>query len=163
MKLTRFAFTLAFTLVAAVAAPAFAPGAEPDHASLVASDPILGADAPTLQLWSEVTGVPAVLTEAVAYVESGHDLRPALRGRAGEWGRFQILPNTAARRCPNHDVATYQGNLACFFRIMRENYLRCRDWRCAIERYNGRGGAARAYADRVLAVVQHRVLWEVNR
>jgi len=127
------------------------------------ADSAAARDAPTLALWSEAAGVPTLLTEAVAWTESGRSLDPTLRGAAGEVGRFQIKPATARERCPRQNIMTYHGNLACYLRMMRENYAACRDWRCAIARYNGQGPAAAAYAGRVLAFVERRVLAEVAR
>jgi len=120
-------------------------------------------DAPTLALWSEAAGVPVLLTEAVAWTESGRNLDPLLRGAAGEVGRFQIKPSTARLRCPRQNITTARGNLTCFLRIVRRDYATCGgDWRCTIARYNGAGPMAAAYADRVLGYVRRRVLAEVT-
>lgn len=147
-----------------VATLALAPRAAREETPPVleaATDYAAPPDAPTLALWSEAAGLPTLLTEAMAWTESGRNLDPSLRGAAGEWGRFQILPATARLRCPRQNITTARGNLGCFLRMMRQNYAACGDWRCAIARYNGAGPAAAAYADRVLAVVQRRVLAEV--
>jgi hypothetical protein len=125
-------------------------------------DSTLAPDAPTLALWSEAAGVPALVTVTVAWTESGRNLDPTLRGAAGEVGRFQIRPSTARERCPRQNIDTYHGNLVCFLRLMRENYATCREWRCALAAYNGRGPAAAAYAARVFALVRQRVLAEVE-
>lgn len=112
-------------------------------------------DAPTLQLWSEVAGVPTFLTYAIAWRETRNNPSPWVRGARGEVGRFQVMPATAKSRCAGIDVGTSEGNLACFLKMIRADLARCAgDARCAARIHNGSGPRARAYADSVMADVK---------
>jgi len=92
---------------------------------------------------------PPARFEAIARVESGCNLSPRLRGKLHEIGRFQITPSVARHRCPETDVRTYKGNVACALRILEENmwHLGLTD---ATRRYNGSGPASYVYLYRVL-------------
>lgn len=91
-------------------------------------------------------GVPPRLFAAVIQTESAW--RPGARGRAGEIGLAQLRPETARRLGVNpHDTGD---NLRGGAMLLRANYDRLGDWTRAIEAYNGRGPAARRYAQRVL-------------
>lgn len=76
-----------------------------------------------------------------------------------EVGRYQIKPSTARRRCPELDVFTYGGNLACFVRMFKEDADG--DGKLyAITHHNGSGAKAREYLDRVLRTVGRIALAE---
>ena len=91
-------------------------------------------------------GVDPRLYAAVIQIESAW--RPGARGRAGEIGLAQLRPETARRLGVDpHDPAQ---NLRGGAMLLRANYDRLGDWTRAIEAYNGRGPAARRYAQRVL-------------
>lgn len=100
-------------------------------------------------------GVPSVVALEMAYEETRTNLNPRVRGRHGEWGRFQIRPLI---HCPRHNLARYGDNVDCYLRLMTAHRLTCGAWSCAIQMYNGRGPMARAYRDRVLARIGGRYL-----
>lgn len=114
-------------------------------------------DAATLELWSEAAGVPPAFTFAIAWQETRNNASPAVRGRHGEYGRFQILLSTARTRCPGLNVVEYEDNLACFLRMARQDWLRCGSWRCAARTHNGSGLMAERYADSVMQTVREIV------
>jgi len=93
--------------------------------------------------------LPPARFEAIAWVESGCNLSPRLRGKLHEIGRFQITPSVARKRCPGTDVRVYRGNVQCALRILEEN-----TWRLgltdATRRYNGSGPASYVYLYHVL-------------
>ncbi len=76
-----------------------------------------------------------------------------------EVGRFQIKPSTARRRCPGLDVFTYDGNLACFTRMFKED-TDTSGTLSAIVHHNGRGPKAQEYLNRVLKTVGRLALTE---
>lgn len=103
-------------------------------------------DSPHLRYLARSAGLDGRVVESVAWHESRNELRPRLRGEAGEWGRFQILPRTARRRCPALDVRTYKGNTQCFIKMFSEDTAR-HGTVFALHQQNH----STAYAERVLA------------
>lgn len=92
-------------------------------------------------------GLDPAIALAIADKETG--INPnALRGKAGEVGMFQLMPDTAKMLGVNpFDVSqNAQGGIE----YLLELYAKFHDWRKAITAYNGRGPAARAYADDVI-------------
>ena len=81
---------------------------------------------------ADAAHVPRAPVLAIAWIESGDNLNPALRGHTCwnarvhhgdcEWGRFQIKPSTARQRCPGLDITTVHGNYVCFFVMFREDW-----------------------------------------
>lgn len=92
-------------------------------------------DAGLLAVYADSARVPHVVAWAIAWQETRHDLNPALRGRAGEVGRLQVLPSTARSRCPRLDIYTYTGNLACGMRLLRWRFEQRGSWAAAIRAY----------------------------
>lgn len=115
-------------------------------------------DAHYLKVQADSIGVPAVIAWAVSWEETRRNTSPHVRGAHGEWGRFQILGATARGSCPGLDVRTYAGNVRCGLTHLRGLHARHGNWPEAIRAYNGRGPAARAYRQRVLASVGRFVL-----
>lgn len=103
-------------------------------------------DAAHLRYLAREAGLDPRVVVAVAWRESTNDLRPRLRGKAGEWGRFQILPRTARRRCRGLDIRTYKGNTGCFIKMFAEDNAR-HGIVFALHQQNHQT----AYAERVLA------------
>lgn len=90
--------------------------------------------------------VPPGLLAAVVKIESAW--RIDARGKAGEIGLTQLMPATARQLGVNaHDV---RENLRGGARYLRAHYDRTGTWTEALVAYNGRGPAARRYAQRVL-------------
>lgn len=81
--------------------------------------------------------VPAAVMLAVAAVESGYHASNSSRGPAGEFGRMQIQPATAAAAGCNPHLENYGVNIACGARILRRCYDREGSWTRAIRCYNG--------------------------
>ena len=95
---------------------------------------------------------------AMAWEETRSNVSPAVRGKAGEIGRFQLSRAVARRYCPDLRIERYHDNVRCYMRTM-SYYMVELDLPGllpvnAIERYNGRGPKARAYRERVLATVR---------
>lgn len=92
-------------------------------------------DAGLLAFYADSAQVPHEIAWAVAWQESRHNLNPALRGRAGEVGRFQLMRATARALCPGLNIYTYTGNVACGLRYLRSQYERTGSWSRAIRAY----------------------------
>jgi hypothetical protein len=87
---------------------------------------LLGRDAAHLRLAARAAGVDERMVLAVAYVETRRNLDPRVLdqtcahiSRDCAVGRFQIKPSTARLRCPEENIRTYKGNVACFLKMFR--------------------------------------------
>ncbi len=117
---------------------------------------LLCADNFHLQYAAEHAGLPPERVVAIASVETRCNLSPRVRGRAGEWGRFQIRVSTARRRCPGLNIRRYRGNVACFL-VMFGQDVRRFGVTDATVRHNGYGPAgAYAFLYKVLKVEEVR-------
>ena len=106
---------------------------------------------------------------AISWEEARSNLNPWLRGHYCwnaairelncEVGVFQIRVSTAKQRCPAVNIWTYEGNIACFFKMFKEDTQQL-GVVGAITRHNGSGRPARDYTERVLATVGRIVLTE---
>lgn len=116
----------------------------------IARPQILAPSAPSLRRAAvEIAGderVPPRLLSAVVGVESAW--RVNARGAKGEVGLMQLMPATA--RELEVDPFDPHQKLRGGARLLRYHYEREGSWTRALERYNGRGRRARAYAQRVL-------------
>lgn len=135
-----------------------------DTIAIAVADTTYGAsnppDAAALDLWSDALNFPREYAYAIAWHETRANVDPRVRGKAGEWGRFQIMPSTARERCAGMDVTTAHGNRACFFKMTRDDYLKCGgDWWCVAKRHNG----GSAYANRAMRTVQQLVRREIEQ
>lgn len=92
-------------------------------------------DAARLKAHADSAQVPVAVAWALAYQESRHNLNPSLRGRHGEWGRVQVMPATARAVCPTLDIRTYDGNVACGLRYLRQRYEISGSWEAAVRAY----------------------------
>lgn len=101
---------------------------------------------------ADSAGVPAAAVLAIAWQETRANLDPKVRGAAGERGRFQIKPGTAARRCRGLDIRTYRGNVQCFLSMFKEDMHRL-GVVGAIRAHNGRGHGTEPYVREVLATM----------
>jgi len=116
----------------------------------IARPQTLAPSAPSLRsVATEIAGeerVPPRLLSAVVSVESAW--RVNARGAKGEVGLMQLMPATA--RALGVDPLDPHQNLRGGARFLRYHYEREGSWTRALERYNGRGPRARAYAQRIL-------------
>jgi len=137
----------------------------PRMSTIVAPGAALHPDSARLRTFSELAGVPVALTFAVAWQETRNNARDStVRSSKGALGRFQIMDATARSRCPRFDVRTPDGNLACFLKMIREDAASSGDYGSAARIHNGRGYAARAFADTVLMNTGRLYLyWETVR
>jgi soluble lytic murein transglycosylase-like protein len=98
-------------------------------------------------------GVPPEIALAVAAQESGichwAPNGNVLRGKAGEFGVFQLMPDTAVKL--GVDPTDVNQNIAGGVKFLKQLYDRYGDWTLAVQRYNGSGPAAQAYAVKVMA------------
>ena len=92
-------------------------------------------DAALLAAYADSAHVPHTVVWAIAWQESRHNLNPAVRGRAGEIGRLQVLPRTAKTFCADLDIYTYSGNVKCGVRLLRGHFQRRGSWAAAIRAY----------------------------
>ena len=99
--------------------------------SLVTGHP----DAWRLKAYADSTHVPAVIAWAISWQESRHNINPRLRGKHGEWGRFQVMPSTARAICPTLDIRTYEGNVMCGLRYLRHQFEARGTWEAAVRAY----------------------------
>ena len=122
-------------------------------------------DSARLRTYSELAGVPVAVTFAIAWQETRNNATDStVRSVKRALGRFQIMDATARTRCPAFDVGTPDGNLACFLKMVCEDAASCGDYGCAARIHNGRGYAARAFADTVLMNVGRlHLYWESVR
>ena len=105
-------------------------------------------DAALLKMYADSARVPVAVAWAVATVESGVVPNNAARGRHGEIGRMQMQPQHAPAfiaECGTKPLTDYHTNLCKGMFLLRSHYLRTRDWRAAILRYNGSGPATEVY------------------
>lgn len=115
-------------------------------------------DARFLAAQAVAHGVDTRVVLAMAWTETRCNISTAVRGQAGEVGRFQISPETARRWCRGLNIHLYHENVRCFFRLF-VRYQAELDIPGllplnAIRRYNGRGPKAHAYVERVLKIVR---------
>ena len=91
-------------------------------------------------------GLDPSIALGIADKETGFN--QAARGKAGEIGVFQLMPNTARMLGvdPNDLSQNVQGGIAYIMQM----YAKYHDWAKAIAAYNGTGPAARSYADDVI-------------
>lgn len=108
-----------------------------------------GPDALYLCSLADSIGVPAIVALAIVWQETRMNLRPTIRGRHGEIGRFQLGAARWQCRAVQLDPWTYEGNVRCGLRHLRWLYVRQGNWARAVSSYNGRGPMAEAYGKRV--------------
>lgn len=98
------------------------------------------ADSEALRAAARHHGVPVMVMEGIAAVESGYSGRNDVRGAAGEIGRMQIMPQTARNAgCPEPVTVRLREhgfNLACGARILRRCYEDRRSWAGAVQCFN---------------------------
>ena len=101
-------------------------------------------------------GVPPEIALAVATQESGMchwgPSGNVLRGKAGEYGVMQLMPQTAATL--GVDPTDVNDNIHGGVKYLSQLYDRYGDWTLAVQHYNGTGPATQAYATRVLAIAR---------
>lgn len=101
-------------------------------------------------------GVPPEIALAVATRESGlchwSPNGNVLRGKAGEYGVMQLMPDTAARL--GVDPNDVNDNIHGGVKYLRQLYDQTGDWSLAVQHYNGSGPAARSYAAAVMAIAR---------
>lgn len=97
------------------------------------------ADAEHLRAAARSEGIPEIVMEAVAAVESGYSGGNTWRGTRGEIGRMQIQLRTALRAgCPAPiRLLEYEYNIACGAMILRWCRERYPDWARAVRCYQG--------------------------
>lgn len=91
-------------------------------------------------------GLDPAIALAIAERETNFD--QSVKGKAGEIGVFQLMPNTAKMMGvdPNDLGQNIQGGIGYLLKL----YAQYHDWQKAITAYNGSGPAARSYADDVM-------------
>jgi soluble lytic murein transglycosylase-like protein len=99
--------------------------------------------------------VPLPVVLAIGERESGGTWNPKQRGAAGEYGLFQLLPQTVqgsdiGYRGPLEKLLELPLNTQLATRYMALLKERHGTWPVAVRAYNGSGAAARAYAEGVL-------------
>jgi soluble lytic murein transglycosylase-like protein len=101
-------------------------------------------------------GVPPEIALAVAADESKichwAPNGSVLRGRAGEYGVFQLMPATAASL--GVDPTDVDDNIHGGVKYLRQLYDRYGNWSLAVQHYNGSGSAAQNYAARVMGIAR---------
>ncbi|MBZ5523563.1 MAG: transglycosylase SLT domain-containing protein [Acidobacteriia bacterium] len=101
-------------------------------------------------------GVPPEIALAVAAKESNichwAPSGAVLRGKAGEYGIFQLMPSTA--QALGVDPEDVYDNIHGGVKYLRQLYDRFHDWPLAVQHYNGSGPMARAYSVAVMAIAQ---------
>lgn len=102
-------------------------------------------------------GVPPAIALAVATQETRichwRADGTVIRGSAGEYGVFQLLPSTAAAL--GVDPTDVDQNIHGGVLFLSQLFDRYSDWALAVQHYNGSGPAARAYAQQVLAMARN--------
>src|SRR6266481_829539 len=102
-------------------------------------------------------GVPPAIALAVATQETRichwRADGTVIRGSAGEYGVFQLLPSTAAAL--GVDPTDVDQNIHGGVLFLSQLFDRYSDWGLAVQHYNGSGPAARAYAQQVLAIARN--------
>lgn len=73
-----------------------------------------------------------------------------IRGAAGEWGVFQLMPATAFALGIT-DPSDVNQNIRGGISYLAQLFSRFGDWALAVQHYNGSGPAAAAYAQAVMA------------
>jgi soluble lytic murein transglycosylase-like protein len=89
------------------------------------------------------------LLAAVALVESGW--RQSAVSTRGAIGVMQVLPSTAARRCPGMDLRDLRQNVACGARILARAIRRTGSVEAGLTAYSG---GEHGYAKRVMEVLR---------
>lgn len=111
--------------------------------------------------------VPADLMWAIAYVETHHNLSPAIVAHGCVHsncarGRMQIKPRTAEGYCPKKNINTYWGNVTCAAKILRAHYEETGSWDLAAAWYHSRTPSVHEpYLERVKNR-RSRYTWEVE-
>lgn len=77
-----------------------------------------------------------------------------------EIGRAQINPCAGWEKVfpPCRQLHVYEHNVACGAAVLAYLHAQCGSWSCAVERYNGRGPAARRHRERVERIIGQLVL-----
>jgi hypothetical protein len=96
-------------------------------------------DADRLRLAARGAGIPEIVMEGIAAVETGYRGGNEFVGKAGEVGRMQIMAKTAAFVGCGEPLAleNYDYNIACGARILRFCKEKYTDWSLAVRCYQG--------------------------
>ena len=96
-------------------------------------------DSDRLRFAARNAGVPEIVMEAIAAVETGYRGGNEFLGKAGEIGRMQIKESTARGVGCGEPVnlADYEYNIACGAKILRHCRNKYPDWPTAVRCYQG--------------------------
>lgn len=97
------------------------------------------ADADRLRSAARMAGIPEIIMEGIAAVETGYRGGNEFLGKAGEVGRMQIMAKTAAFVGCGEPLALedYDYNIACGAKILRFCKDKYKDWPLAVRCYQG--------------------------
>ena len=96
-------------------------------------------DADRLRQAARGAGIPEIVMEGIAAVETGYRGGNEFLGKAGEVGRMQIMAKTAAFVGCGEPLALedYDYNIACGARILRFCKDKYKDWSLSVRCYQG--------------------------
>jgi hypothetical protein len=96
-------------------------------------------DADRLRLAARSVGIPEIVMEGIAAVETGYRGGNEFLGKAGEVGRMQIMAKTAAFVGCGEPLALedYEYNIACGAHILRFCKDKYQEWSLAVRCYQG--------------------------
>ncbi len=96
------------------------------------------ADADRLRTAARSAGVPEIVMEGIAAVETGYRGGNEFFGKAGEVGRMQIMAKTAEYICAAPvNLADYDYNITCGAKILRHCRDKYKEWSLGIRCYQG--------------------------
>ena len=95
-------------------------------------------DADRLRFAARSAGIPEIVMEGIAAVETGYRGGNEFVGKAGEIGRMQIMAATAKGICGQPvNLTDYDYNIACGAKILRHCRNQYPDWPTAVRCYQG--------------------------
>src|SRR5215831_3835359 len=97
------------------------------------------ADGEHLRSAARNAGIPEIVMEGIAAVETGYQGGNEFLGKAGEIGRMQIKESTAHGVGCGEPVtlSNYDYNIACGAKILRHCREKYQDWSTAVRCYQG--------------------------